>query len=73
MAAIEPLSILLILIGIPFTLWPYQVTKIYEIVDAIGRSPSGPVEPADWYVTLTRISGILFLGIGSLWIVSAVV
>jgi hypothetical protein len=27
------------------------------VLDAIGRKPAGPVEPADWKVSLSRISG----------------
>jgi hypothetical protein len=43
--------------GPPAALWPYQLARWEELVDAIGRKPAGPVEPADWKVSLTRISG----------------
>lgn len=43
---------------------PYDVTKVAEAVDAIGRKPSGPVEPADWNVLLTRLVGAAFALLG---------
>lgn len=64
MAPVPPWSVLLLAIGVPFVLWPYQVARAYEIVDAIGRRSAGPVEPADWYVTLTRVGGIVFVVVG---------
>jgi hypothetical protein len=57
-------SVLLLIVGSAFVLWPYQITKAHEIVDAIGRRSAGPVEPAEWYVTLTRIGGGMFILIG---------
>ena len=64
MVQIPPWSMLLIAMGLPFVIWPDQITKLYELFDAIGRRSSGPVEPADWYVTLVRIGGGIFLVIG---------
>ncbi|QZY00811.1 hypothetical protein [Halobaculum rubrum] len=44
---------------------PYAVTKATEVVDAIGRKPSGSVEPADWNVLLTRVVGAAFAVLGA--------
>lgn len=46
-------------LGLPMARWPHEMARLNEIIDAIGRKPAGPVEPADWQVSLTR-----FLGIG---------
>lgn len=51
--------------GIPFAIWPYKCARLNEQLDAIGsKHPSYAVEPADWYVTFTRISGIVMVIIG---------
>ncbi|WP_277554599.1 hypothetical protein [Halobaculum limi] len=51
-------------LGLLATARPYTLTKAFEIVDAIGRNPSGPVEPADWNVALTRLVGAAFALVG---------
>ena len=71
MPEVPPWSVLLIAFGIPALLWPYEVARVYETIHAIGRKPAGPVEPADWYVSLTRIGGAAFLVVGILTIVAA--
>lgn len=45
-------------LGVPMARWPYEMARLNEIIDSIGRKPAGPVEPADWYVSLTRILGL---------------
>lgn len=37
----SPWSIHLLVIGVPFVLWPYQITEFYGMIDAIGRRPLG--------------------------------
>lgn len=53
--------------GLPMALWPYKVARWSEIVDAIGRKPSGRVEPADWKVTLTYIIGAVMAIVGGIF------
>lgn len=71
MASIPGWAVLLVVIGIPLACWPYRVTLLHETIDAIGRRSAGPVEPADWYVSLTRVGGIAFLLVGGAAIVWA--
>ena len=54
--------------GIPAAVWPYEFARWGEILNAIGRKPAGPVEPADWNVALTRVVGIglSILAVGAL-------
>lgn len=56
-----------LVIGPIMAIWPYHLARINEILDAIGRKPAGEVEPADWYVALYRVIGIVLtlLGAGS--------
>ncbi len=49
---------ILILVGLAGAVRPYEVARLGEMLDAIGRRSSGPVEPAGWNVTLTRVIGI---------------
>lgn len=51
------LSVVGLPIGVVAALRPSTVARIAEIVDAIGRAPSGRVEPAEWNVLLTRVLG----------------
>lgn len=55
----EGAGFFLVLIGLPSAIWPYKVARFDEVTDAIGskRSSTG-VEPADWKVGLTRVTGI---------------
>lgn len=64
MVSIPPFAVLLIAVGLPLARWPYQIAMISEVLDAIGRKPAGPVEPADWNVTLTRVGGIGMVAVG---------
>jgi hypothetical protein len=62
------LVIATLILGPPAAIWPYKLARWSEILDAIGRKPSGRVEPADWKVILTRVFGIgvSIVGIGFL-------
>ncbi|MCT9095410.1 hypothetical protein [Haloarchaeobius sp. HME9146] len=52
----------------PMVLWPVKLARWDEMLDAIGRRSSGPVEPATWKVALTRYAGVVWtlVGVGSL-------
>lgn len=47
-----------LLFGPPMAVWPYKMSRLEEIIDAIGRKQAGRVEPAEWKVLLTRVFGI---------------
>lgn len=47
-----------LVVGLPGAIWPYKSARWGEILDAIGRKPSGRVEPTDWNVALSRVLGI---------------
>lgn len=47
-----------LLFGPPAVVWPATVARWSEVLDAIGRKPSGRVEPADWNVALTWLLGV---------------
>lgn len=52
-------GIVVLLFGLPMAIWPYRIAKVKEMLDAIGSTRSSArVEPAGWYVTLTRIFGV---------------
>lgn len=51
-------GIVALVFGPPLAVWPSRAARLSEILDAIGREPSGRVEPADWYVALTRFVGV---------------
>lgn len=56
-----PVPFMLVL-GVLGLLWPYEVTRFGERVDAIGSKRSwSSVEPADWNVRLTRAMSVVFL------------
>lgn len=59
--------------GPPAAVWPYTVARWGEVVDAIGRRPSGRVEPAGWYVALTRAVGVVLCVVGLAFVVFCVV
>jgi hypothetical protein len=59
-----------IVFGPPMVKWPYKLTRWQEMWDAIGRKPSGRVEPAEWNVALTRIVGIVLSVVGVSFLVS---
>ncbi|WP_248515299.1 hypothetical protein [Salinarchaeum laminariae] len=47
-----------LLIGPPLWKWPRGIAKFQEWFDAIGRASAGPVEPAEWKVGMTYVTGI---------------
>jgi len=47
-----------VVFGPPAALWPHRLARFEEVLDAIGRRPAGPVEPAEWKVSLTRLAGV---------------
>lgn len=57
-------------LGGPMARWPHEMARLNEIIDAIGRKPAGPVEPADWHVSLTRILGLGLTIVGALLLLS---
>lgn len=73
MAALQFLvyGALFLVFGVPMALWPNTISRWNEILDAIGRKPAGPVEPADWHVTLTWVGGIALSVVGGILVVLA--
>lgn len=66
-------GIVSLLFGPPMAIWPYKIARWSEILDAIGRKPSGRVEPADWNVTLTRSVGVVLSCFGAAFLLFCVV
>ena len=66
----EPaLAAFLLAFGLPGAIWPYKLAQFEERLDSIGSKRSwSDVEPADWKVVLTRITGvgIALFGVGGL-------
>jgi len=66
----EPaLAAFLLTFGLPGAIWPYKLAQFEERLDSIGSKRSwSDVEPADWKVVLTRITGvgIALFGVGGL-------
>jgi ABC-type phosphate transport system auxiliary subunit len=59
------LGTLLVAVGLLNAVWPSQVARFEEQLDAIGSKRSaGEVEPAEWKVLLTRAVGVLFVLFG---------
>jgi len=57
-------SVFMLLIGLLSAVFPYRMAKLSEAVDAIGsKRKSSEVEPADWKVLLTRVTGVLAMAI----------
>jgi hypothetical protein len=53
------LGALIIAIGAAGAIWPYEVARFEEQIDAIGSKRSASaVEPAEWKVQLTRVFGV---------------
>jgi len=52
------LAIICLVFGPPLALRPYDVARFGEAMDAIGRKPSGPVEPTEAKVRLTKGVGV---------------
>ncbi|GAB3679433.1 hypothetical protein GCM10028857_00810 [Salinarchaeum chitinilyticum] len=62
---VNPLGIPLLAFGLAAVIWPYEIARFEERIDAIGSKRSwSEVEPADWRVTLTRGIGVVFVLIG---------
>lgn len=61
-----PLEAVALLVGgLACAIWPYKLARFSEQWDSIGSKRSwDSVEPADWYVTVTRITGLLAVLIG---------
>jgi hypothetical protein len=63
-------ALILLLFGLPGTVWPYKTARLGEQFDSIGSKRSwSEVEPADWKVTLTRVVGVVMvlIGVGGLF------
>jgi len=53
---------LLLAFGVSNAVWPYRMARLGERLDALGTERgSGEVEPTDWNVVFTRLSGGVFL------------
>lgn len=62
------LAVLLLIVGIPSAVWPYELARFSERMDSIGSTRRWEeVEPAAWKVTLTRVSGVVMAAFGLLW------
>lgn len=60
---------ILLFVGIFPAIWPYKLASIHEKLDAIGSKRSfSEVEPADWYVKWTRITGVAMVVLGVVFI-----
>lgn len=46
-----------LLFGFLSAYYPEKTARFEERIDAIGRKPAGPVEPAGWKVGLNRVVG----------------
>ncbi|WP_247729358.1 hypothetical protein [Halovivax limisalsi] len=64
------LGILLLVIGVPTAVWPYEIARFEEQLDSIGSKRSwSDVEPADWKVALNKYLGIGMAGFGALFVI----
>lgn len=67
---VSPVAVVLLVVGIPMAIWPTEISRVEEQLDAIGSKRSwSEVEPADWKVLLTRALGILFALVGVMGII----
>jgi hypothetical protein len=65
-------AVIMLVFGLPAAVYPCQVAKFSEAMDAIGsKRKSSEVEPAGWNVALTRIVGVGFSLFGLAIIASA--
>ena len=63
----DPTGILLVALGLPGAVWPYEFARLEERIDSIGSKRSWhDVEPADWKGSLTRAVGIGMVLVGAL-------
>ncbi len=61
------IGLFLLLFGLPGAVFPYELARLGEQIDAIGSTtPAEEVEPADWNVTLTRMICIVMAAFGVL-------
>lgn len=61
----NPIGIIIVLFGLLGAIWPYQLTRFNEQMDAIGsKRRASDVEPAEWNVMLTRIFSVVMIFIG---------
>jgi hypothetical protein len=59
------LGVLLVVLGVANAAFPYKMARFEEQLDSIGSKRTWEeVEPADWKVSLTRISGVVFVPLG---------
>lgn len=58
--------------GPPMAIWPYKLSRWGEIIDSIGRKPSGRVEPADWKVAFNKFIGVGLSIVGVLFLIFCV-
>lgn len=59
------IGVMLLIPGIPAAIWPYKFARFNEQINAIRTTTPGyAVEPADWWVKLTRILGIVLVVVG---------
>lgn len=58
-------ALVLIVVGLPGAVWPYEVARFGEQIDAIGsKRAASEVKPTDWNVTITRLIGGGMVAIG---------
>ena len=52
-------ALLLLLVGIPHAVWPYEAAKLREQIDSIGsRRSRSEGEPKEWAATVNRVLGV---------------
>jgi hypothetical protein len=57
--------LLAIVAGVFALIWPYKLARLEEQFDSIGSKRSwSEVEPADWKVTFTRVTGAVAVLLG---------
>jgi hypothetical protein len=65
MVNINPIGLVLTLIGLFAVVWPYWVARFRVTLRAIGSTRTlSEVEPAGWNVMLTRVAGIVITAVG---------
>ena len=65
-AELFAIAVVGLLFGPLLAIWPYEMAKLSEVLDAIGRKPAGRIEPAEWKVMLNRGFGIVLVAAGAL-------
>lgn len=65
MVSFNPIGIVLVVYGVLALIWPYRVARFHQRWRAIGSTRSlSDVEPASWYMTLTRVIGLVVIAFG---------